>query len=93
MENPLTTYLAHKCYDILVKTVNADPSNRDCFVETQTSEVCHEYRLLSDLGFGGKFRRRDERSTKFSVDCYREDRTKERDSMIEEVNKLFETMT
>jgi hypothetical protein len=43
-----------------------------------------EWRFQGALGFGGKFRY--QRSTGFYVDYYREDKTTERDVMVEAMN-------
>lgn len=48
---------------------------------------CAEYRFVGALGFGGKFRNNGNWGNTPYVDCYAEDVTPERSSMIERANK------
>ena len=58
---------------------------RDGFVYAQTSEeLCDEWRFSGKLGFGGKYW-----SQRNSVNYYLEDETKERDILVEKINKLL----
>jgi len=80
---------ANKIYDILVKECGASETEREHFVYSQTSEEIREWRFCGELGFGGKFWRNDDR---LYVNCYNEDLTPKRSKMIEQANKLLETI-
>jgi len=81
----MTEERANKIYDILVK-YGANEYMRRSFINAHTCpDVCTEWRFMGELGFGGKYR--SERNT---VDCYREDETKERLKLIKKINKELE---
>jgi hypothetical protein len=48
--------------------------------------VCHEFRFMGALGFGGKFRNNGNNGNVPYVDCYPENETPERKVMIERAN-------
>ncbi len=61
------------------------------FVQVQSATACEEYRFCGSLGFGGKFRRNrvwigDTCTESWTVDCYREDLTPERQAVIDKTN-------
>ena len=92
---PLTEKRANEIYDILVEKLDVDDrdADRSHFVHCQSSDVVDEWRLMSILGFGGKFRRRDySPSSEYYVDCYREDNTAERQKLIDETNDLLKEL-
>ncbi len=67
---------------------------RDTFVKVQSATLCEEYRFCGSLGFGGKFRRNrvwigDMRTESWTVDCYREDLTDERQAVIDKTNEAL----
>ena len=72
----------NKVYDILVNLGGADENMRGSFIQYHTEGHDHEWRFSGHLGFGGKYRL--ERN---KVDCYREDETQERLTLIEEINE------
>ena len=78
---------ANQIYDILEKECGAWVSEREGFVYSQTHEVIREWRFCGKLGFGGKFWRNN---CRLYVNYYNEDKTKERDAMVERANKLLE---
>ena len=80
MENKeLSPEMANRVYDILVMTCGASENNRKSFVETQTTEICSEWRFCGFLGYGGKFWNAN---GKLYVNCYRENMTPERECII-----------
>ncbi len=84
-EGALTEAEAHAIYDVLVQHAgehDPDGYERRAFVYNQTRRFCGEYRFQGALGFGGKFWRSDG----WRVNCYPEDRTPERESVIEATN-------
>jgi len=81
---------ANQIYDVLVATCEAPESMRADFVHVQTTEFCKEWRFQGELGFGGKFWRGRHgwifNRPNWFVNYYPEDRTPERDAMVEEAN-------
>lgn len=61
----------------------------------EPEHICHEYRFMGALGFGGKFRNNGNKDNTPYVDFYPEDENPERVKMIENANKrlaeLFST--
>lgn len=51
---------ADAIYDILVSECGASESWREEFRFRQQSKFCSEFRFQGNLGFGGKFRRKEE---------------------------------
>lgn len=81
---------ANAIYDILVQECGAREDERPSFLFHQTAEQVSEWRFCGKLGFGGKFwRQGGSLFTKelIYVDCYKEDRTPERQAMIEAASK------
>lgn len=87
----LTVERAHRAYDTLVLYAGADPDDREQFVLSVTEpRFIHEYRFQGSLGFGGKFYAEcDAAGIHCRVGCYPEDRTVERDAVVDKVNYLF----
>lgn len=71
----------------------ADPYDGQGFMrailapQPDSENVCHEYRFMGALGFGGKFRNNGNNYNTPHVDCYAENETPERLAMIERANK------
>lgn len=82
----ITTAKANKIYDLLVSIGGAWESDRDSFIyhHCDVKDGCDEWRFAGKLGFGGKYRSRDNR-----VDCYKEDDTIERKKIINELNEAL----
>lgn len=80
----------HKVYDILINLGNAIPSMRETFIyaHLHKKHPTTEWRFQGYLGFGGKYR-----SETNTVDCYREDETPKRLTLIEKMNKELEKLT
>jgi hypothetical protein len=78
----MTIKKANSIYDLLVKYCKALESERASFVcnMTEPDFSCHEWRFRGNLGFGGKFYH------DMRISCYPEDRTKDRDAIIDKVN-------
>jgi hypothetical protein len=70
-------YRVHDRYDQFVDSIRTDAGKK---------HVCHEYRFMGALGFGGKFRNNGNQNNTPHVDCYREDETPDRLAMIERAN-------
>lgn len=70
-----------KIYEVLVTLGGASPDMRESFLNNHLDDNCTEWRFGGHLGFGGKYR-----SRKNAVDCYPEDRTRERDALIGQIN-------
>jgi hypothetical protein len=84
----LSADTANEIYDILIATCRAQESNRDQFVRYLGEKHDHyEFRFCGALGFGGKLYL--DRFSGLRVDCYREDRTPERESMIADANSAL----
>jgi hypothetical protein len=79
---PIPEEIALTIYNVLVETCGANEYWRDEFVRHQT-KGCFEYRLSSKLGFGGKFWNANGR---WYVNCYSEDETTARCTMMDEAN-------
>lgn len=78
----MTEEIANKIYDVLCQMGGADQSMRDSFVHHHTTdEDCREWRFSGKLGFGGKYY-----SEVNKVDCYPEDRNKDRKILIKKIN-------
>ena len=67
-----------------------DPYNGEGFIRAITTvgneHPCEEYRFIGALGFGGKFRNNGNRANTPYVDCYPENETPDRKTMIEAAN-------
>lgn len=75
---------ANRLYDIVVKTCGAVDTEfwRHDFVMSAMVNGISEYRFGGHLGMGGKLYSRPWR-----VSCYRDDRSPDRDAMIESANR------
>jgi hypothetical protein len=84
----MTKERANKVYDILVQLGGAAPDMRDSFVYQHNDEraelICDEWRFQGRLGFGGKYRRKQN-----TVDYYREDETTERKKLAKQINSTL----
>lgn len=81
-------------YDILVKLAGAidDESNRAQFHHFWNErDQYREYRFIGLLGFGGKFWC-DSRGGGWHVDCYSEDKTPYRKTVIQNTNSALATL-
>jgi hypothetical protein len=95
-DNAVTPATANAIYSILVEECGADSAadSRGDFVDylarpTFLNGGAYEFRFQGSLGFGGKFRMAAGGS-RWRVDYYPEDRTPERDAMVERANdRLF----
>lgn len=76
-------------YHILVKYAGApdDAMDRRAFAVAHRNG-CEEYRFMGRLGFGGKYR-----SKTNTVDCYPEDMTPERRTIIDATNAALNGVT
>lgn len=86
----LTTEQATEVYAALVAHAGARPNEDDVggFVyELTRQHPTNEYRFGGALGHGGKFR-----FPRMSVDCYPEDETPERVSMIAATNEALDAL-
>ena len=84
----MTTEKANKIYDVLVSEGGASEFMRDAFVYAYKLDEITEWRFSGNLGFGGKYWSQDN-----SVNYYSEDETKERDILVEKINKLLSDIT
>lgn len=79
-------------YDILQEECGATNYWRENFVYCLTHDSVREYRFQGSLEFGGKFRQ-DLHRGRFWVDCYREDETPERLTMISRANERLKLLS
>lgn len=93
---PITEQQARAVVRILVEECGHkvhDPRDLDAFVraiivpQPDGGPPCREYRFCGALGFGGKFRNNGNRDGIPYVDCYLEDETPARRTMIEAANR------
>lgn len=81
---------ARAIYNMLREECGATAFRENDFIRSATEEPPNrEYRLNSDLGFGGKFRNN---SNGVYVDCYPEDLNDERRNMLNKINKRLADM-
>ncbi len=89
----MTEERARKIWAILVEHGEAGELDGDdeFFVRYHCAltQMYSEWRFCGLLGFGGKFRTDHDR---VYVDCYPEDRTPERDALMEKINQLLKEM-
>lgn len=75
--------LANSIYTCLVNEAGAFERERERFLHEFTKNIpTSEWRFRGKLGFGGKYRWRTN-----TIDCYKENETKERKKIIESVNQ------
>lgn len=83
-----------RCWAILVEHAGAPTGDeaRDLFVQAMLREErpVQEYRFQGNLGFGGKFMRND---GMLYVQCYREDETPKRRTVLDKTNELLKLLT
>ena len=74
---------ANKIYDLLQNMGGALESERSDFIyhHVISKDSCNEWRFRGKLGFGGKYRAKNN-----SVDCYKEDLNTERSELINTLN-------
>jgi hypothetical protein len=95
---PMSHSQAEVIYNILIQTVGASPSEvqKRMFIDLQTSEYVPEYRLNSELGYGGKLIRESgfvpSGSAHIFVNYYSEDTTDKRNVMVFKANNLLKDM-
>ena len=78
----------NKIWDTLMKTCGAQESGREAFVALLThDEAVREYRFIGSLGFGGKVWFNQDGVE--HVNCYSEDWTPERRTMMDKANKAL----
>lgn len=94
--NPLSESEAAAVWQVLVDHAGAPDHamSRDAFVQFQSTNVCEESRFQGSLGFGGKFRRNrvwigGTRAESWTVDCYAEDMTADRQAVIDKTNEAL----
>lgn len=93
MRKPLTQDFAKSVYAILVEA-GAEPQWLDNFLHHFTGDdPPSEWRFCGKLGFGGKLRYRDYEEPPLHVDCYPEDNTKQRQTVIDDTNSKLEALT
>ena len=73
---------ARAIYAILVEECRAPQGQEEAFIAAHVNGEPGEWRFKGDLGHGGKFYSYN----KWRGGCYEEDRTPERDAMIERAN-------
>lgn len=91
----ITEKQATEVLAILIEECGYCPGRRDgdAFIrhivapQPDGSPVCHEFRFMGSLGFGGKFRNNGNNMNTPHVDCYPEHKTENRKSMIADANK------
>ncbi len=93
---PLTEAEAAAIWRVLVDHAGASdhPFDGEAFIQLQTANVEPEWGFGGLLGFGGKFRRNrvwigGTRTESWTVDCYREDLTPERQAVIDKTNEAL----
>jgi hypothetical protein len=80
--NVMTVEKASAVYDVLVAIAGAHADRKDAFVGHFSSPGCtNEWRFGGKLGSGGKFR-----YPRMTVDCYPEDGTHDRLTVIRQTN-------
>jgi hypothetical protein len=94
--NPLSESEAAAIWQVLVDhtDVGSESNDRDHFVYCQTAQVIEEWRFVGCLGAGGKFRRNRvwigaTRTESWTVDCYAEDLTDDRQAVIDNTNEAL----
>jgi len=86
----IKTIMFNGIYQVMVDYAGLLPRQRESFINAfAVDHEITEYRLNSDLGYGGKFRNNN---NGIYVDCYSEDMTKKRSSIIKKCNKAIEPM-
>ena len=89
-----------RVYDVLVEECGAWPRDSDHYVWEQfiaymeRPERWYEFRFMGDLGFGGKFHRDEQYydGPRYSVSCYPEDSTPEKEAAIKQANDRLRTL-
>jgi len=85
-----------QAWDILVEVGGASKDEYDkadfvrSFSDKDDRRTTREWRFCGKLGFGGKFYMRD--SHRHDVSCYPEDRTPEREALIDTINERLKTL-
>lgn len=84
--------LKNAIYDILVEEAGADPGEYTTLAFPHHWPECREWRFKGDLGFGGKiwarriYGKNGEAAYHVYVTCYPEDKTSEREAIIQKTN-------
>lgn len=78
--------LADTVWDVLVEECGAHAEDRHQFVSTFDACARMEYRFIGYLGFGGKLWKQTRPRPKLLVTYYPEDKTPEREAMVERAN-------
>lgn len=82
-----------QAWDILVEHAGNrdDPANKETFIRYYLDDKFPgtEWRFQGDLGFGGKFWRD---INHYRISYYSEDRTADRDAIVEKVNLLLKKL-
>lgn len=86
----LTPSQAYLLYDILARHCGASEVRREYFISSFAEQPCSEFRFQGDLGFGGKIYNAN--GGRLWVDCYPEDRTPERERMIEKAEVAIDAL-
>ncbi len=93
---PLSEAEAAAVWQVLVDHAGASdhPYDGEVFVFCQAAKVEPEWRFCGSLGAGGKFRRNrvwigDVCTESWTVDCYAEDLTDERQTVIDKTNEAL----
>ena len=79
----ISTEFAGNIWDILVEDCGAINVEREGFIHAAKTTKNLEYRFCGNLGFGGKIYL----ETPPRISCYSEDRTKEKDEIIQKTNR------
>lgn len=94
--NPLSESEAAAVWQVLVDHAGASPVGWHDFLiyATGGTHIADEYRFQGSLGPGGKFRRNrvwigDTRAESWTVDCYPEDLTADRQAVIDNTNETL----
>ncbi|MBA3241620.1 MAG: hypothetical protein H0T60_10390 [Acidobacteria bacterium] len=87
----ITEDQALRIREILEEECGLRPTDRyDGFVRSITTtgklSICHEFRFMGSLGFGGKFRNNGNNGNVPYVDCYQEDLTPLRTAQMANAN-------
>ncbi len=93
---PLSEADAAAVWQVLVDHAGVvdDEWDRAAFIDLQSRNVEPEWRFMGTLGFGGKFRRNrvwigSTRTESWTVGCYAEDLTDERQAVIDKTNEAL----
>lgn len=83
----ITFDIANSIVDILIEHCGVAANRRNSIVEELMWQQLTEYRFQGELGFGGKLKHKH---NKLYVDYYPEDKTTQREQMVQAANTKLE---